>query len=213
MVYDITIFYALKFLIVLFSVLVVTIRNPIQSILLLIALYLSISFVLFFIELEFLAFIFVTLYVGAVTILFLFVVMLIDVQPSDDSLFRPYYLIPVILVLSIFSYELSLSSRSSFSFQNPIFITNMEPFVFSLIDLSNLINSPSHTHLIGIYIFTLGAFPLFLLGFVLLIALIGPITLTLSHDRSNRKQLIHLQNLSDISSLILYSSSDKKKKT
>jgi len=49
----------------------------------------------------------------------------------------------------------------------------------------------------------LGAFPLFILGFVLLVALIGPILLTLSHDRSQRRQLIHEQNSALVSTSIL----------
>jgi len=199
---DILIFYILKLLIIIFAVLVVTIRNPIQSVLLLVAVYLFSAMELFFLEVEFLAFIYITLYVGAVTILFLFVVMLIDIQPSDDSIIKPYYLTGVILFLSIFGLELGLQFSQTFSLYNVISTTDYIQDLPSF-HLIKLLESPSHTHLIGIYIFTLGAFPLFILGFVLLVALIGPILLTLSHDRSHRRQLIHEQNSAAVSTSIL----------
>lgn len=65
---------------VLFSLLIITVRNPIHSILYLILVFCCVSVVLLILGLEFTAIIFLIVYVGAIAVLFLFVVMMLNIK-------------------------------------------------------------------------------------------------------------------------------------
>jgi len=60
-------------------------RNPIESVLFLILVFCSSSFILFIINSEFLGLIFVIIYVGAIAVLFLFIIMLLNIKEKDVS--------------------------------------------------------------------------------------------------------------------------------
>jgi NADH-ubiquinone oxidoreductase chain 6 len=71
-------------LIVLFSgIAVIIIKNPIGSLIALIAVYGFISIYLMFTGLTFIGFSYIIVYIGAVSILFLFILMLIDIRTSE----------------------------------------------------------------------------------------------------------------------------------
>lgn len=67
------------------AILVVTVKNPIVSVLFLISLFLQIAVYLIFIGLNFLGLSYLLVYVGAVSILFLFILMLINIRVSELS--------------------------------------------------------------------------------------------------------------------------------
>ena len=59
---------------------VITVQNPVHSVLFLILSFIASSALLFFLEVEFIPFIFIVVYVGAIAVLFLFVVMMLDIK-------------------------------------------------------------------------------------------------------------------------------------
>ena len=73
-------FYALAAIAVASAFLVVTARNPVHSVLFLITAFFSAAGLFVLLGAEFLAMILVVVYVGAVAVLFLFVVMMLDVD-------------------------------------------------------------------------------------------------------------------------------------
>jgi len=73
----------LSVLSVVLSILVIVSKNPIISVLFLIGLFMSISFYLMFLGLNFLGISYLLVYIGAVSILFLFILMLINVRVSE----------------------------------------------------------------------------------------------------------------------------------
>ena len=73
-------FYAFAFVLVASAVMVVTARNPVHSVLFLILAFFNASALFLLIGAEFLAMILVIVYVGAVAVLFLFVVMMLDID-------------------------------------------------------------------------------------------------------------------------------------
>jgi NADH:ubiquinone oxidoreductase subunit 6 (subunit J) len=78
------------FLAVLFSLLIIIVRNPIHSILYLILVFCCVSVVLLILGLEFTAIIFLIVYVGAIAVLFLFVVMMLNIKiiELDEGFWR-----------------------------------------------------------------------------------------------------------------------------
>src|SRR5690348_17760997 len=73
-------FYLFSVVLVLSAVMVVSARNPVHSVLFLITAFFNAAALFLIAEAEFLAFILVIVYVGAVAVLFLFVVMMLDVD-------------------------------------------------------------------------------------------------------------------------------------
>jgi NADH-ubiquinone oxidoreductase chain 6 len=73
----------LEISIILFSILVITNKNPIISVLFLIALFLGVALFLIIIGLTFIGLSYLLVYIGAVSIIFLFILMLIDIRLSE----------------------------------------------------------------------------------------------------------------------------------
>jgi NADH-ubiquinone oxidoreductase chain 6 len=89
---------------VLFSLLVIISKNPILSVLFLIGLFLCISVYLIFTGFNFIGISYLLVYIGAVSILFLFIVMLINIKISD-LLIDSINSIPLaILIFSFFNF-------------------------------------------------------------------------------------------------------------
>jgi NADH-ubiquinone oxidoreductase chain 6 len=68
---------------ILFGICVLIIKNPIESLMALIGLFASISLYLILIGLTFIGFSYLIVYIGAVSILFIFILMLIDIRTSE----------------------------------------------------------------------------------------------------------------------------------
>jgi NADH-ubiquinone oxidoreductase chain 6 len=75
--------YLFEFLFLMFGILVVISKNPILSILYLIGLFLFVSIYLLLIGIYFIGISYLLVYIGAVSILFLFILMLIDIRISE----------------------------------------------------------------------------------------------------------------------------------
>jgi NADH-ubiquinone oxidoreductase chain 6 len=76
----------ISFLAILSSILVVTTSNPVISVLFLISLFINVAVYLVVIGITFIGLTYIVVYVGAVTILFLFVIMLLDIKFSEIHL-------------------------------------------------------------------------------------------------------------------------------
>jgi len=112
------------------GILVITSKNPIVSVLFLISLFLSISSYLIILGLNFIGLSYLLVYVGAVSILFLFILMLINVRISE-LLSNTNNSIPLALIIAI-------------SFNYPVY--KILPFSITAfnsynIDLNNILNN------------------------------------------------------------------------
>lgn len=97
-----TSFLDLSSLIVIFSgIAVLVIKNPIGSLIALIAVYGFVSIILMFTGLTFIGFSYIIVYIGAVSILFLFILMLIDIRTSELQI-NNWNSIPLASVIAIF---------------------------------------------------------------------------------------------------------------
>jgi NADH-ubiquinone oxidoreductase chain 6 len=82
-IFSYTVLITLQFIIILLAIFVIISRNPIVSVLFLIGLFLSVAIYLILIGLSFVGLSYLLVYIGAVSILFLFILMLIDIRVSE----------------------------------------------------------------------------------------------------------------------------------
>ena len=80
---ELFLFYFFTGLILISATMVISVKNPVHSVLFLILTFISAAGLLFLLEIEFISLIFIVVYVGAIAVLFLFVVMMLDIKITD----------------------------------------------------------------------------------------------------------------------------------
>jgi len=190
-------FYLFSFITVLSALMVISSKNPVHSVLFLILSFVSTSAIFILLGAEFLAMILIVVYVGAVAVLFLFVVMMLDINFIKLREGFLQYLPFGILLGIVLIIELGL-----------LFLTKNFTDK-SLVNYSKFpqISSIENTKLIGNILYTEYFYLFQLSGIILLVAMIGSITLTLRDRHKIKKQIISHQNNLDASQAII------KKKT
>src|ERR1700754_227188 len=165
------------------AVMVVVSRNPVHSVLYLILAFVNASGLFVLLGAEFLAMMLIVVYVGAVAVLFLFVIMMLDVDFSELREGFIEYL-PVGLVIGgIFMFELLLIVGAWV----------ITPAVTKTITAA-IPTNVSNTEALGLVLYTKYIFYFQLAGLVLLVAMIGAIVLTLRHKANVKRQNINVQN-------------------
>jgi NADH-quinone oxidoreductase subunit J len=99
-------FYALALILVTFSILTVTARNPVRSAVYLVSALLAVAGFFFLMEAEFVGAVQVLVYVGGIMVLFLFVIMLVSIealerQPKVNRQWRTGLVLAVVLCLEL----------------------------------------------------------------------------------------------------------------
>lgn len=168
----------ISFLLFLFSFFVISSRNPIHSVLSLIAMFLLSAALLLCLEVEFLAFSFVIVYVGAIAILFLFIVMMLDIKIGDNSLDLLRYGPLSYFISFIFLLELTKSLSWLSFFSNTSSLTN-----HVWISWFSEIDSISNIQILGQLLYTYYFVFLLIAGFILFIAVLGALMLTLTLNK------------------------------
>jgi NADH-quinone oxidoreductase subunit J len=177
-------FYIFGALAVAAGVLVVSSRNPVHSVLFLIVAFFNAAGLFVLIGAEFLAMILVIVYVGAVAVLFLFVVMMLDIDFADLRSGFVRYLPIGALVGFILLAELVLVIGSW------VIIPGMPgPPATSGASGVGLTN----TRALGDILYTRYLFAFQAAGLILLVAMVGAIVLTLRHRADVRRQSISAQ--------------------
>ncbi|MDA8711409.1 NADH-quinone oxidoreductase subunit J [Alphaproteobacteria bacterium] len=172
-----TFYFFASFLIVT-SISVIFSKNPVNSVLFLVLAFLNSTFLFILIGAEFVGIILAIVYIGAVAILFLFVVMMLDIQ-STTLMFNIKRYIPLALLFAgVILAEI-------------IYLT---VFKSSKSNLSEIVRSPNNTEEIGNVLYTKYFIDFQLSGVVLLLAMIGAIVLTHVYRPSIKRQNIEKQN-------------------
>jgi NADH-quinone oxidoreductase subunit J len=174
-------FYVFSALAVAAGVLVVSSRNPVHSVLFLIVAFFNAAGLFVLIGAEFLAMILVIVYVGAVAVLFLFVVMMLDIDFAQLRGGFVRYLPIGALVGFILLAELVLVIGSW------VVAPGMpHPVATGAMSLTN-------TRALGDILYTRYLFAFQAAGLILLVAMVGAIVLTLRHRADVRRQSISAQ--------------------
>ena len=156
------------------GLMVVVSRNPVYSVLFLILAFFNAAGMFVLIGAEFLAMLLVVVYVGAVAVLFLFVVMMLDINFAEMRAGFQKYLPLGLAVGGILVFEL---------------ITVMYGDAFSDTSLQTVAKIPNTTQLGGV-LYTKYAFLFQIAGLILLVAMIGAISLTMRKRVGVRRQSI-----------------------
>ena len=184
-------FYLFSFIMIASAFMVILSRNPVHSVLFLILCFFNSAGIFLILGAEFLAFILVIVYVGAVAVLFLFVVMMLDVEFKSISSTVISYL-PIGLTIGVIVLaELMLV----------LFTWKRD---YSVVDnLSATIDTQySNTEIIGLALYTDNILFFQLAGLILLASMIGAIVLTVNHRPSAKRQDINKQVERDAESSI-----------
>jgi len=176
-------FYLLASVAVLGGLMVVTAKNPVHSVLWLILAFFSSAGLFVLLGAEFLAMLLVVVYVGAVAVLFLFVVMMLDVDFVRLREGYARYLPLAAIVAGILLAEMIMISLAVVSGGAAADVTGP---VAATADASNV-------EAIGRVLYTDYVYVFQAAGVVLLIAMIGAIVLTLRHKPGVRRQKVHTQ--------------------
>lgn len=196
---------------ILSGLLVVTSKNPVMSVLFLISLFMNVSGYLVLQGLGFMGISYLILYIGAIAILFLFVVMMLNLQLAELNAMASEYTQNLPLG-AIFVFLLFVELFSMFPFVSNNEYKNLNPFKIipdMQIGMMNTMNSILHSfgysplyqsfdvyqtfaispdsnfatltdvQSIGFTLYTFGSVWLFIASLILLLAMIGPIVLTL----------------------------------
>jgi NADH-quinone oxidoreductase subunit J len=176
-------FYLFSGICVASAVMVIVSRNPVHSVLYLILAFVNASGLFILMGAEFLGMMLIVVYVGAVAVLFLFVIMMLDVDFVELREGFMQYL-PVGLVIGgIFVFELLLAVGGWAI--NPSVTKNIT---------AAIPNNISNTEALGLVLYTKYIHYFQLAGMVLLVAMIGAIVLTLRHKVMVKRQDINVQN-------------------
>ena len=160
------------------GLMVISSRNPVHSVLFLILAFFNSAGLFVLLGAEFLAMLLVVVYVGAVAVLFLFVVMMLDINFAElREGFQRY--MPLGLGVGGI-----LLTEILFVFFNREEMPKNE----------NLVSEVSNTRALGRVLYTDYIYLFQVAGLILLVAMIGAITLTLRRRENVRKQLISTQN-------------------
>ena len=162
---------------------VIAAKNPVHSVLYLILAFVNAAGLFVMLGAEFLAMILIVVYVGAVAVLFLFVVMMLDVDFAELKQGVLQYLPIGFLIGGIFLFELLAV----------VFAWTIGPGVPQAIT-APITAKASNIEVIGLVLYTRYVYFFEAAGMILLIAMIGAIVLTLQHRVRVRRQNIPAQN-------------------
>ena len=177
-------FYVFSVVLVLSAVGVITSRNPVHSALYLVFAFFNSAVIWMLLEAEFLAIILVLVYVGAVMVLFLFVVMMLDIKVEEVRAgFTRYVWLGVPIALIVVAEIASV-----------VWVKSADPLPLGASSLSSpavYAADYNNTKALGVLLYTEYLYPLQLAAAILLIAIVAAIVLTM-RKRAGQK----LQNIS-----------------
>ena len=177
-------FYIFSAVILLSSLMVISSRNPVHSVLFLILAFFNAAGIFVILHAEFLAMILIIVYVGAVAVLFLFVVMMLDFKTSlDKSNILQYMPIGIFVGMVFISELIIVLINTKLELKNIQILTN------PLSNFGNLTN----TEAIGSILYTDYILYFQVSGIILLVAMVGSIVLTLRDREGVKRQSIPQQ--------------------
>ena len=180
-------FYFFSIIAIISAIMVIASKNTVHSVFFLILDFISISCLFIMIGAEFLGMIMLIVYVGAVAVLFLFVVMMLNVAQQQDNLIKKssYSHIPVGLIISLVIFFELLIVVGGWKYKSDIVLSK----------LTSLDENISNTHSIGSVLYTDYIHVFQLSGMILLVAMIGAIILTFK-KRSGIKRQSYIEQIS-----------------
>ena len=181
MIIETIVFYVLAVVAVAAGVMVIASRNPVQSVLFLILAFFNSAGLFVLLGAEFLAMILIIVYVGAVAVLFLFVVMMLDINFSElRAGFLQYLPIGAVVGIILLVELILVFAAGAIDIHVPEMVAVATPPA----------DRVSNTQALGDILYTRYAYLFQSAGFILLVAMIGAIVLTHRRRVDVRRQRI-----------------------
>ena len=181
-------FYTFSLIAILSAIMVTVSRNTVHSVFFLILDFISVSCLFIMIGAEFLGMIMLIVYVGAVAVLFLFVVMMLNVVEQKNTLFESASdgkHIPIGLLISLIIFFEVIIVIGGWKYK---------PDLLNSISL-NISSELTNTHALGYVLYTDYIHLFQLSGIILLVAMVGAIVLTF-RKRSGLKRQSYFKQIS-----------------
>lgn len=172
------------------GILVISSNNPIHSIFSLVLAFANISFIMILFGVEFLGMLFLIVYVGAIAILFLFVIMMLNIKLVEllDNATR---YVPIAIIIGIF-----LLIEITMLLQNIYPNVSSDITLIETFQYSNIYNN-SNLNSIGEVLYKEFNVNIIIASIILLVAMIAGIILTLTHEESVKRQDLFTQIATD----------------
>ena len=172
-------FYLFAAILTLSALMVILVRQPVHSVLFLILSFFTAAGLFVLLGAEFVAMILVIVYVGAVAVLFLFVVMMLDLDFRDLRVGFMKVLPLGLLVGAILLGELTMLALH---------------WTLPVAPETAVVSETTNTQAIGALLYTDYMYPFQIAGLILLVAMIGAIVLTHRRRSDVRRQKVAVQN-------------------
>lgn len=189
-------FFIFSSILIISSLSIILVNNSIYSVLFLVLSFISSSGILFLLECEFISLLFLIIYVGAIAVLFLFVIMMLDIKilesPKDISKYFPFgFIIGFFFVLEFF---LIVSDTFSLNlYKIPELGNQFENFYVNWYDKIDVITD---IRAIGQVLYTHYILQLLIVGLILLLSVIGAVVLTMANSNLNSKKQVLFKQIS-----------------
>jgi NADH-quinone oxidoreductase subunit J len=173
-------FYMFATLLVVSAVGVITARNPVHAVLLLVFAFFNSAVIWMLMEAEFLAIVLVLVYVGAVMVLFLFIVMMLDINVAEMragfAKYAPFGAIIAILVIA------EIAS-----------VVAVKTMAVPAVSQAAATADSNNTRALGELLYSEYLYPFELAAVLLLVAIVAAITLTMRHRTGHKAQDVAAQ--------------------
>lgn len=209
-----------SFVVCIFALSLVLIANPIYSVISLIVVYLFSAFILICFEIHFLSVVFILIYLGAVIVLFLFIVMMLNIKVQNtftvSNIINLLFLF--LFVFFFFKDILSFKSESFFQVFDVGYLHRGEkiekvffdflffvPILDIYLDNNYLVAFLFHREnymLFGFMLYTYFYLELLVSSYILLLAMVGCISLTLVKKSGNLRQQESMEQLLHVNTFL-----------
>lgn len=194
-----SLFNLFSILMLLSAIMVIGAKNPVHSVLFLILVFCNATGILLLLEVEFLAMIFLVVYVGAIAVLFLFVVMMLNIKLIELSENLLLYFPIGAFIGTIFLAELFLMVDSDIV---PL-IGLPAGDLLNYIDWTTKVTYTTNIARIGNVLYTEYFYLFLVASLILLVAMIGAILLTLHRNENVKRQEIYKQISRDFNKTVV----------
>lgn len=160
--------------------------NSIYSIFLLVFLFALSTGILLIMECEFMALIFIIIYIGAISVLFLFVILMLDLKTNIKKFYDYFPFINLLTLMFLFSFLYIIIDNFTKNYYINTFLFNFNVNWFYKIDCMTDLNA------LGQILYTHYLVQFLTLGMILLLAVIGAVALTFN---ANKKTFLFNQSI------------------
>lgn len=182
------IFYFFSALLLISSMAVILVKEPIHSLIFLLASFICTSILLLMLECEFLALLLIIVYVGAIGVLFLFTIMMLDLKTKETSKnYVKYVSVSIVFIATLLFPLLYIINTNEF-FSYPSSLLTSDLYLNPYQNWYDLIDSTNDVNIYGQILYSYFVVQFLITGFILLLTLIGVVYLTNSHEKQSLRQ-------------------------